>query len=520
VPLVPRPRRWRAVRLLFATIATLAAMSMVPALAAGEPIIQISDDPFTNDTSAHRTEVEPDTFAFGSTWVSAFQAGRFNGEGASGIGFATSSDGGKTFVDGFLPGVTIFSDPPGGYDRATDPTVAFDLKHHVWLISFIAIHVGGSRDVLISRSGDGVHWDPPVPVAQLNARLDKNWTVCDNSQGSPFYGNCYTVFDNLSSIPSNVESVSTSTDGGLTWGAPVTTAPAARGTGAQPLVQPNGHVVVPFRGACGPPPQMTQMCAYRSIDGGDSWQAPVVISRQPSRPTARTPGLRSPPLPSAAVDREGRIYVVWKDCRFEVDCNDNGASPDSLNDIVLTTSHDGVHWEPVRRLPLDPVGSDIDHFIPGIDVDPASANGDARLALTYYFCGASDCKLKVGFVSSTDGGQTWSRREVLAGAMKLSWLAPTDGCPPLCIGSGGAMVGDYISTSVLNGPAEPGEHERALALPAFAVAFAPEPGTLPCAAPDVSDPDVTCHEAIFAAREEIRGGHLPAEEERAPELVP
>jgi hypothetical protein len=225
-------------------------------------------------------------------------------------------------------------------------------------------------------------------------------------------------------------------------------------------------------------------------------QAPVVISRQPSRPTA--PALRSPPLPSAAVDREGRIYVVWKDCRFEANCLNNAPSPNSSNDIVLSTSDDGKLWEPVRRLPLDPVGSDVDHFIPSIDVDPVSANGEARLALTYYFCKVSDCKLKVGFVSSTDGGQTWSRREVLAGAMKLSWLAETNQ---------GAMVGDYISTSVLNGLAEPGEHERALVLPAFAAAFEPAE-------------DGTKREAIFTAREEIRGEHLPAEEERAPELVP
>jgi len=24
---------------------------------------------------------------------------------------------------------------------------------------------------------------------------DKNWTVCDNTSSSPFYGNCYTEWD-------------------------------------------------------------------------------------------------------------------------------------------------------------------------------------------------------------------------------------------------------------------------------------------------------------------------------------
>ena len=26
---------------------------------------------------------------------------------------------------------------------------------------------------------------------------DKNWTVCDNSPSSPFYGHCYTQFDDF-----------------------------------------------------------------------------------------------------------------------------------------------------------------------------------------------------------------------------------------------------------------------------------------------------------------------------------
>ena len=46
---------------------------------------------------------------------------------------------------------------------------------------------------------------------------DKNWTVCDNSSSSPFFGNCYTEFDNASK--NDTIQMSTSTDGGATWGA-------------------------------------------------------------------------------------------------------------------------------------------------------------------------------------------------------------------------------------------------------------------------------------------------------------
>src|SRR4051812_23772294 len=70
------------------------------------PVVQISSDPYTNTTSQHKTEVEPDTFSFGSTIVSAFQVGRFFDGGSSNIGFSTSNDGGATWKAGFLPGIT------------------------------------------------------------------------------------------------------------------------------------------------------------------------------------------------------------------------------------------------------------------------------------------------------------------------------------------------------------------------------------------------------------------------------
>src|SRR5207248_8507756 len=52
--------------------------------------------------------------------------------------------------------------------------------------------------VLVSRSTDGgLTWGNPVAVATAsgNQNLDKNWTACDNTPSSPFYGHCYTEFD-------------------------------------------------------------------------------------------------------------------------------------------------------------------------------------------------------------------------------------------------------------------------------------------------------------------------------------
>src|SRR6266699_6740344 len=112
-----------------ATVCTFLALTVslvlllstsIGAFASGGGLTQISSDIYTNTTSNHKTEVEPDTLAFGNTIVSAFQVGRFFDGGGSNIGFATSTNGGETWTHGFLPSSTVFATPPGVYQRGSD----------------------------------------------------------------------------------------------------------------------------------------------------------------------------------------------------------------------------------------------------------------------------------------------------------------------------------------------------------------------------------------------------------------
>src|SRR5439155_24366623 len=117
-------------------------------------LTQIATDPFTNATSQHQTIVEPDTYAFGSTIVAAAQLGRFFDGGSSDIGFATSTNNGTSWTSGALPGITVFAGGP--YARVSDPSVAYDARHNVWMISTLALgaNISGSA-VLTSRSVNG-----------------------------------------------------------------------------------------------------------------------------------------------------------------------------------------------------------------------------------------------------------------------------------------------------------------------------------------------------------------------------
>ncbi|MFC0037342.1 sialidase family protein [Actinomadura rayongensis] len=426
--LFSRRRPWRAVVGLAAAVALLLGAS--PAVA-NVTLTTIGSDPFTNSTSQHKTQVEPDTFSYGSTIVSAFQTGRFFDGGASDICFATSTNSGGSWTQGCLPGVTKFQGG-GIYDRVSDAAVAYDARHNVWMISTLALtDTGGvvGKAVLTSLSTDGGLTWPTVVTTRLatgSANLDKNWIVCDNTATSPFYGNCYTEYDDNGA--SNRIHMSVSSNGGTSWTDHTLT---QTGLGGQPVVRPNGTVMVPYESNSG------QIRSFRSTNGGSTWSSSVTISTAQVHTTAG--GLRTSPLPSAEIDAAGTVYVVWQDCRFQSGC--------AANDIVLSKSTSETTWSTVTRITSD--GGD--HFIPGIAVNPATSGGSAALAVAYYryatpSCSASTCQLTVGYTSSANGGTSWSAPTQLDGPFGLSLIADT---------SQGRMVGDYISVSISGGLAWP-----------------------------------------------------------------
>jgi len=203
-------------------------------------LVKLSTDTFTNSTSQHATEVEPGSFSFGSTIITSFQVGRIHGGGGADLGYATSTDGGVTWTSGFLPGITTFQGN-GTNSAVSDTNVAYYPNHGVWLISSLPLS-NANVQVAVSRSTDGYGfaWGNPIVVAQ-SPGLDKDWLVCDTTISSPHYGSCYMEWDDNNN--GNLIQMSTSTDGGQTWTAPVTPTSAPHGLGGQPLVQPNGTVV-------------------------------------------------------------------------------------------------------------------------------------------------------------------------------------------------------------------------------------------------------------------------------------
>ena len=434
--------------LLLAQMPAIAwSAARVKTLAETTPLAVVSEDPYTNPKTYHQTQVEPDAAAFGSTIVSVFQSGRSYRCGASNIGWSVTRDAGMAWTDGFLPKTTLHATPPGIWKRASDPAIAYDAKHGIWLAQGLGIatcpFAGG--DIFVSRSIDhGATFGEPVIIQRQRRHqgFDKNWIACDNFPTSPFFGTCYAAWDDFlhPGYPDiwhpHILAYS-STDGGLTW----TKAALPKdpcGVINQIVAQPNGTVILQTHD-CSPLKEV-----YISTDGGETYDGPFRISTGRARAVAGK--LRAEDFMTSDVDAAGRIYTVWMDCRFRAskvrDC--------THNDLVMSTSDDGRHWSDIARIPIDPKDSSVDHFLPALAIDPATSGDSAHIAIVYYFypqqrCDETTCDLSVGFVSSVDGGSTWSVQQ-LAGPFKNTWFPLT---------TIGYMVGDYVGISFVDGKAIP-----------------------------------------------------------------
>ena len=181
------------------------------------------------------------------------------------------------------------------------------------------------------------------------------------------------------------------------------------------------------------------MLAATSTDGGATFAPSVHVADLNSAPV---PALRAPPLPSADVASDGRLFVTWHNCPSAQACTDDR--------IVLSTSSDGQTWSAPKS--IAPASGFVTEFVPGIAADPATSGPAQRLAVAYYSVptacppgpppGNGCPRIDVWLVTSADGGATWTAPQRLdAQPMQLDWL-------PV---AGGHFLGDYISTSYVAG---------------------------------------------------------------------
>lgn len=176
--------------------------------------------------------------------VAVFQAGRIAPAGDADNGWATTKDGGQTWTYGTL-GLTTFTG--GVYARASDAVVAFGPDNYVYANSLVLAEGQSTAGLTVNVSSDGgTTWGRPVTILYDGVGgNDKNWIVVDNGNGAGHHrGRVYVVWDRIAPVVAAY-----SDDHGSTWntcGGLGCVIYAGQGLGSLPFVAPNGDLNVIF----------------------------------------------------------------------------------------------------------------------------------------------------------------------------------------------------------------------------------------------------------------------------------
>ena len=138
-----------------------------------------------------------------SNVVGIWQEDRWTTGGSRNVVLGTSFDGGQAWTNSPLQGVAILAG--GEFQRVTDPWVDFGPSNRVYAFSLGFDDTGPDNGLFVNTSTDGgLTWGAPVPVIidrQFEFFNDKNALAADDWGSSPNRGNVYLAWDRLIEDP-------------------------------------------------------------------------------------------------------------------------------------------------------------------------------------------------------------------------------------------------------------------------------------------------------------------------------
>src|SRR4051794_5181404 len=445
-----------ALRVPFATFAT--AIVLTVASSAGAAPVLLSDvmtgpddlgslsipvDPI-QDYVQPDTQIEPSIAVNPNNplnAVAAYQEGRIASGGDATNGFATTFDGGKTWIHGELPGLTMYGrgtalDQGGHFERASDAVVAFGPNNIVYANSLVFDQTKGTDaiegvagDTASLRSGiamnvsynGGRTWSAPVIIQDddIGGQNDKNWIAVDNSDAPGHHkGRVYVIWDR--GEPVVYDYCDHDCDQLQNWLPDAQVAHGivypGQGIGAYPVIMKDGGLGMAISAGEGVPnpgsfdqptsiPTGGQDFIVAPEAGSTPWPAPLVflppVAVADSANGGTTAQRGSSGMPSASADpKSGTIYDVWDDTRFR---------SDGKNDVLLSKSTDGVQWSDPVRVNGGPTNDKVNHYVPAVSVDE---NGVVHVMWRQRDeSGAAPLfsdRIDTYYSESTDGGDHWS----------------------------------------------------------------------------------------------------------------
>jgi photosystem II stability/assembly factor-like uncharacterized protein len=290
---------------------------------------------------------------------------------------------------------------------------------------------------------DGETWvdavritDERSPGGLTDGIDDKEWVAVDNSPQSRSYHNMYTAY---TPTIGNIY-FTRSTDEGKSWSTPV---PLAKRQSymAYVVVAADGDVFV-FYYEDYQPGEASPLVVRRSTDGGQTFGPPVSISPSIPQPTipirqeTREDRWRFFSVISAAADPmdANRLYIAWSDPSV--------LETEGMQVVISHSSDGGASWSLPERLSHDPTGVVRDHITPVIAVGP---NGQVHAMWLDRRDDPENRLFHAYYTSSTDGGETWEAdRRVSTHPFDLNI-----GLPPISRNAAGdywglAVAGDRV----------------------------------------------------------------------------
>jgi len=349
----------------------------------------------------------------------------FPNVGTSGV--YTSSDGGASWTDrGLLPGYSDLS-PGGTLESDGDPVIVFGPKpdgsggfsfasgaraYYATLASFVTGAAKGNQApelIAVSRSDDdGISWTDPVLAATGNGFKfnDKEDIWADKNPASPFFGRVYVSWTqfrgSVFTFFGEPVMVTFSADGGATWAKPNQISAAHNNStvggrqGTAIRTGPDGTVYMLWEDG---DVHGSKMVVATSHDGGVKWtHATTIASVRDIADPIPGANFRTDSFLSPAVDQtSGAIYAAWAD-----------ASGGAGHIVVTKSSDGGSTWSTTQTVSAASNGY---AFFQGLDVAPNGRVDLAYQALTATSTttyGTGNAKIDAYYVSSTNGGVSWS----------------------------------------------------------------------------------------------------------------
>jgi hypothetical protein len=357
---------------------------------------------------------------------------------------AESHDGGRSFTEHLLPGLTKCSG--GQYEFSTDPWLSFGPRGDLFASAFAGDPLAYPAtepltEVAIYHSSDGSAGFAKSPV--IAQPVDGNFWDKPSITADPRHpGTAYLVDTRRPPGTTNqggVSFFSKTTDFGSNWTpAQVIYSPGSGllPTGSVISALAHGVLLHTFALVAGASQEGgladLKVMSQRSTDGGITWSAPIQLdvwtSQALSDPDHPGETYQTPVLPAVAVDRHGIAYLTW-----------SVVKANSPAQIVVSSSRNGGRFWTLPRAAVTLRRGQA--FMPAL----ATAR-DGTLAVTWYDSRndvAGDGKFSVDyrFAASADNGRHWSGVRVIS-PFDLHQAAPL---------AGPRFIGDYFGLAPVPG---------------------------------------------------------------------